>query len=72
MKVKIIKDQCIGCGSCVAVEPDLFEIDDDMKSKFIGDIDKVSLEKLIEVAEICPVLAIEVYDDNGKKVYPKE
>lgn len=71
MKVKVDREKCIGCGTCQVIEPELFRIDDDMKSEFIGDLSKVDLDKLKEAASVCPVMAIEVFDDNEQKVYPE-
>ncbi|MFA4931087.1 MAG: ferredoxin [Patescibacteria group bacterium] len=70
MEVKIDRAKCIGCGTCQAIEPELFKLDDDMKSVFIGDLSLVDLERLKAAAAVCPVQAIEVYDDAGKKMYP--
>lgn len=47
---------CEGCGSCVAVCPDVFEMKDD-KAYVIGP-DKCSTCDCKEAADICPVLAI--------------
>jgi ferredoxin len=33
MKIKIDKDKCLGCGTCVAMAPEVFEIGEDGKSK---------------------------------------
>ena len=32
MKINIDKEKCIGCGSCTAVCPDVFELDDNGKA----------------------------------------
>ena len=61
MKVKINKNACIGCGSCAAICPEVFEIDD-------GGIAKVTVEKVeenqlndaTEASENCPTSAIEI------------
>ncbi|MBU1177001.1 MAG: ferredoxin [Patescibacteria group bacterium] len=59
MKVKIDKEKCIGCGSCEAVCPDFFKMDDENKAYFKenkeGDRDCIK-----EAADICPLQAIEV------------
>ncbi len=70
MKVNIKKEECIGCGSCQAMNEKLFMLDDDMKSEYIGD-ENVSIDEVLDVAKVCPVLAIEVFDDEGKRVYPE-
>ncbi len=70
MKVKINKEECISCGSCEAMNDKLFTLDDEMKSEYIGE-GEVNIDEVLEVAKICPVMAIEVYDDEDKKVYPE-
>lgn len=49
---------CIGCGSCVEVCPEVFEMrEDDSKAYVIGE-DKCSTCDCEEAAGICPVEAI--------------
>lgn len=61
---KIIIDQetCIGCGACVAVAPELFEMDENGKSraKKNANLNKEETKKAKEGAETCPVQAIKV------------
>ena len=71
MKVNINKGECIGCGSCQAMRDDLFKLNDEMVSEYIGG-DSVGIDELLEVARVCPVMAIEVFDDNGEKIWPEE
>lgn len=67
LEIKIDKEKCIGCGTCEAMEPENFKLDQEMKSEFVGDLTKLSREKLLEMARICPVRAIEVWED-GKNI----
>lgn len=70
-RVVVDKDTCIGSASCVAIAPDLFELDDDGKAVVK---DGASLEDVIEVldaAKSCPVDAIIVYDTEGKQLWPE-
>jgi len=50
-------DLCIGCGSCVEVCPEVFQVRDDEKAYVIGE-DKCSTCDCEEAANICPVEAI--------------
>ena len=34
-QINVIKENCIGCGACVAIDPEHFEFDDDGKSSVI-------------------------------------
>ncbi|MFP4045552.1 MAG: ferredoxin [Candidatus Aenigmatarchaeota archaeon] len=55
--VEVDEDACIGCGSCVAVAPDIFELGDNGKAKVKED---EATEEAKEAATVCPVDAITV------------
>jgi len=59
-KLKINKEKCIGCGLCVSLCPEVFELAEDGKSRIK---EKTDLEKnkecIKEAKESCPVGAIE-------------
>ena len=56
MKVSIDKNKCIGCGVCVAVCPDVFELGEDGKSRVkVKETDKKCVK---EAKESCPTQAI--------------
>ena len=59
MKAFVKTEDCIGCGMCVDVCPEVFEIGTDGFSQVVGNPSGCS-EKTLEAAEICPVNAIEV------------
>jgi len=50
-------DLCIGCGSCVEVCPEVFQVRDDEKAYVIAE-DKCDKCDCEEAANICPVEAI--------------
>ncbi|MDD3481044.1 MAG: ferredoxin [Patescibacteria group bacterium] len=56
-KVKVDKGLCIGCGTCVSMCEDCFELSDDMKSQVKGTC-TADCCNLKEVLEACPVAAI--------------
>lgn len=70
MKIILEREKCIGCGSCQAICPDVFELKEDVKSHLKGgkgnpdekseelEIPEVSCVK--EAAEICPVQCIKI------------
>jgi ferredoxin len=68
---KVLRDKCIGAASCVAVAPKTFKLDDQNKAVVIqttGDSD--TDEAILLAAQSCPTAAIEVYDQDGKKIWP--
>lgn len=60
MKAKVNKDQCIGCGACQAIVPDVFEIEDDGLACAKGEVTDENKEDVIDASESCPTGAIKV------------
>ena len=59
MKVKVDKNLCIGCVACQAIEPSVFEIEDDGLAKAIDtEINDDVKENVIDALEGCPTSAI--------------
>ena len=54
-----VNEDCIGCGMCVGVCPEVFQLDGSGMSQVVGDAD-AHAEKVQEAAAICPVNAIEI------------
>ena len=60
MTPKVDKEKCIGCGTCPAIAPDIFKMEDDGKAgvvegDFAGKEDLINQSK-----DACPVQAISV------------
>jgi len=53
----------------VAIAPDVFELDDEGKV-ILKDPKGTDEQTIIDAVKSCPTQAIEVYDDNGKKLAP--
>lgn len=68
-KLVIDRDACIGAASCVAVTPGTFQLDEENKA-YLVDPDKYDDDMLLLAAQSCPVNAISVFDENGKKIWP--
>lgn len=81
----IDRDQCIGAASCVAVYPEVFEIDDEAKAILklkngvttsektdikALDVSSVDDETLLLAAQSCPTAAIYLYDENDEQIFP--
>lgn len=61
--VKIVIDQenCLGCGACTAVAPELFALDAEGKAKVIKkELTEGEKNKAKEAAQACPVQAIKI------------
>lgn len=62
MKVYVDKGTCIGCGTCVAIAPKSFKLDETGKSEPIdpaGDPE----EMIKEAVNSCPVRAITILEE---------
>lgn len=69
-KVVVDKNLCIGSGACEATAPKVFKVNNEGKAEVIdkkGDTD----ENILAAAKACPVLAIIVYDEEGKQIFPE-
>lgn len=59
MVVKVDQETCIGCAACVAVAPEVFEINDEGLAKVIETpVKKENIEAATETITVCPVYAI--------------
>lgn len=60
MKVKVNQEACIGCGACVAIADEVFDINDNGLSEVKVDIvSEENKEKVQEAIDSCPTAAIE-------------
>ena len=57
----LVNQDCIGCGMCAEVCPEVFEIGGDGMSQVVGDPNACA-DKVLEATAICPVNAIETQD----------
>lgn len=69
MKVIVDRGKCTGVGNCVAVAPDVFELDDENKAIVI-DISSAGEDTLWRAAKGCPKDAVILEDDEGNRLYP--
>ncbi|WP_353892269.1 ferredoxin [Proteinivorax hydrogeniformans] len=61
MKVKVDKDQCIGCGICEGVCPQVFKMNNENIAEVIVDsVNQQDKEAVKEAADSCPVEAIKI------------
>ena len=63
MKIKVDKEECIGCGSCSAVCPDVFDLNDENKAIMKdtnSDQGESNNECVKEAIDVCPVDVIKI------------
>jgi len=70
VKIKIDRDLCIGAGTCVALAPNTFELDDELKATLKDNDKKDPEEGILAAAKSCPTLAVILENDQGKQIYP--
>lgn len=70
-RIVVDRAKCIGAGSCVAVAPGVFQLDGENLA-YVIDPDSTDEDTILLAAQSCPVLAIELYDEAGKKIFPEE
>lgn len=64
MKVWVDKNKCIGCGLCVSLAGEIFEMKEDGKSHVKQEADFEKNKEIIKQAkDSCPVQAINVEED---------
>jgi ferredoxin len=79
------RDLCIGAASCVAIYPEVFQMDDENKAVILKkgdirnsektDVDMLEVgavddDTLLLAAQSCPTLAITLMDAEGVQIYP--
>lgn len=65
MKFTVSQEECIGCGMCVDICPEVFKYNEDFKSEVIeGDVPEDLKEKAEEAKNACPVDAIAEKSDE--------
>lgn len=69
-KIVVDKDACIGAGSCVVVTPGVFQLDEKNKA-YIVDPNTANEDDIILAAQSCPVLAVKLFDKDGKQIWPE-
>lgn len=70
LTVTIDRALCIGAGSCIAVAPKAFALDNQAKAIFLPSLEEETDESIFDAAKSCPTAAIIIHDEQGKQVYP--
>lgn len=82
MRIRVDRELCIGAASCIALLPEVFELDEEGKAvmkTLLGDktsewVDYKNIpaeaQMILEATRSCPTNAIIIEDDDGKQIYP--
>ena len=62
-KINVSEERCIGCGACVAIDPEHFEFNDEGRSHVISN-ENLESENLVNAIESCPTSAIEMVESD--------
>lgn len=67
MRVRVDRDKCIGVGNCVEIMPDVFDQDEDDGIVILlqEEVDDSRLDELQQAADVCPVHAILIGDEES-------
>lgn len=61
MKARVIKEECIGCGLCAGIAPNIFTMTEEGLAEALeGEIPVIHENATRDAEESCPVGAIEV------------
>jgi ferredoxin len=82
MRVRVDRELCISAASCIALLPEVFELDEEGKAVIKSsdgsktsewvEFSKFSADEkmVLEAAKSCPTNAVFIEDDTGKQIYP--
>lgn len=71
LTVRIQREQCIGSANCIKVAPEVFELDEGSIVAFRPDAAEIDSQRLTEACDVCPVDALEVFDEAGRRIIPR-
>ncbi len=69
--VEVDHSLCIGAAPCTAMAGNTFALDDAGKASILDSVDKDDKETILNAAQACPVGAIIIKDETGKKIFPE-
>ncbi len=70
-RIAVDRSKCIGAGPCVAAAPGVFQLDEENLA-YVVDPNSTDEDTIRLAAESCPVLAISLYDENDKTIFPED
>jgi ferredoxin len=85
LRIKVDPDLCIGAASCVTIAPETFQLNEENKAYVLDhgaeptprtyeriiEVTDAEKENMILAAQSCPTLAIFIFDENEKQLFPE-
>ncbi len=71
LNVTVDRNLCIGAATCIAVAPKTFILDSEAKAIVLQTATEELPDTVIESAKACPVAAIIITDETGKRIFPE-
>jgi ferredoxin len=68
-RIVIDREACIGAASCVVVAEQMYQMDEENLA-YIVDPESHDQDTILLSAQACPVLAVHLYNQKGKKIFP--
>lgn len=68
LTVRIIRENCIGTGSCNHIAPEVFVLDAQQTIEFTEATPDIERGRLIDACDVCPVDALDILDENGESL----
>lgn len=83
--IKVDPELCIGAASCVTVAPETFQLNPDNKAWVLDhgaspegnkyertmEVSEEEKDNIILAAQSCPTLAVFIFDEAGKQIFPE-
>lgn len=58
MNVAVNQEECVGCGACAELAPEVFRMNDDEKSEVYGKVTPENKSEVQDAIDTCPVSCI--------------
>ncbi len=69
-RIEVDRELCIGAATCIAMAPEIFELDNENKA-IIKPAHGATDETILRAAKSCPVAAIYLYGKDEQRLYPE-
>ena len=70
-KVKVVRNLCIGAAACLAVSPDVFDLDNEKKAVIKSGANDIP-DNILMAAQSCPTKAVVIVDtETNEQIWPQ-